>query len=100
MAYDKVNFPALRRDVIGYHGDAGARVDSVKYQWSFVTTDAAATVEAANYFNAQTDMQKGDIIDAVMAVGGTPVRKMYVLTAGIGSGGAANTIALATTAAG
>lgn len=100
MAYSKTTSPLLRQNMQGFYGDATARVDSVKYAWSYVTADAAATVEVANYFDAQTDLQKGDIIAAVMAVGGTPVLKNYVVLTGIGSGDAHNTIGLATGTAG
>lgn len=101
MAYSKTTGPLLRQNIQGFYGDATARTDSVKYAWSYVTNDAAATVETANYFDAQTDLQTGDTISAVMAVGGgTPVFKNYVVLTGIGSGAAHNTIGLQTGTAG
>lgn len=100
MAYDKNVAPLLRQNIQGYYGDASARADSVKYAYSYVTNDAAATVEVANYFDAETQLQKGDVIQAVMAVGTTPVFKNYVVLTGIGSGDAHNTIGLATGTAG
>lgn len=67
-------------------------------EFSYVHTDAAAVVEAAGYFNAAyRTLAKGDLIDAVMAMGGTPVTKRYVVTA---SSSAAVTIALQSPAAG
>jgi len=50
--------------------------------WSYVTGDAAATVDGAGYFNsAGTLLSKGDIIFGVAVVGGTPVLKARVVTA-------------------
>lgn len=65
----------------------------------YATDDAAATVEAAGYFNgARAFLRKGDIILATMVNGGTPVTKQYVATAVPASGNV--TIALQTTTAG
>lgn len=52
--------------------------------WIYATNDAVSVVEAANYFNPARPqgMAKGDLIDAAIAVGGTIVRKDYVVTAG------------------
>lgn len=50
--------------------------------WGYVTADAHATIIAANYFNAQAQhMRVGDIILATTAIGGTPLARMYVVTA-------------------
>jgi hypothetical protein len=66
--------------------------------WTYETTDAAATVEGANYFAAAVlDLPKGDTIQATMAKGGTPVGKQYVVTA---NNGATPTIAIFTATAG
>jgi hypothetical protein len=100
MAYNANTAPLLRQNIIGFYGDATARVDSVKYAYSYVTADAAATVEVGNYFDAVTDLRRGDQIQATMAIGGTPVFKNYVVLTGIGSGDAHNTIGLATGTAG
>ncbi len=72
---------------------------AVKYTKAYlVTPDAAATVEGAGYLNASVArLPKGTRIEAVMAVGGTPVAKNYVVTA---NNGTAVTIALQATAAG
>lgn len=84
----------LRRCDYGGHNGTNA-----VSQFSYTTTDAAATVEAANYFNsAYQQFNKGDTIDAVMAVGGTPVRKNYVVTSA--SGATTVVVALQTTTAG
>ncbi|MGJ0393036.1 MAG: hypothetical protein ACR650_09800 [Methylocystis sp.] len=100
MAYDQTNAPLKRGDITGYYGDATARPDSTKYQWYYITNDPAATVEVANYFDACTELGKGDIISAVMAVGSTPVCKNYVVLTGLRSGDAHNTIGLQTGTAG
>lgn len=64
----------------------------------YATDDAAATVETAGYFNAAASvLGVGDTIDAIMAAGGTPVLKTYVVTVNTGS---AVTIALQATTAG
>lgn len=55
---------------------AGAPVSHYVY----ATVDAVATVETANYFT-DPRLRKGDLIDVVAVVGGTPVRKAYVVTA-------------------
>lgn len=67
--------------------------------WHYATTDAAAAVEAANYFPAKIDQAaafvKGDVIQVVAAAGGTPVLKAYIVTA---VGATACTIAAQTVA--
>lgn len=77
---------------------AGAGTALVFHRAGLITTDAAAVVEAANYLNASAArLPKGTVIEAVMAVGGTPVLKTYVVTANTGT---VVTIALQGTAAG
>jgi len=50
--------------------------------WHYTTTDAAATVDAANYFNDSAGMfSVNDIILAVTASGGTPVIKILYVNA-------------------
>lgn len=61
------------------------------------TPDTAAVVEAASYMTDKR-LKKGDVIDAVMARGGTPVTKRYVVTA-VSAPGVA-TLALQSTTAG
>ncbi len=102
MAYNNQVSPATPRDEIGYVGDATTRTDSVKRRWAYATSDVAATVETANYFDAETAMSRGDIIEASMnnATGQTPVFKQYVVVTGINSGDAHNTIALQAVTAG
>ena len=64
----------------------------------YITLDAAATVEATGYFNSiYQNLPVGSLIDAIMAVGGTPVFKNYIVTA---SSSAGVTIALQTVSAG
>lgn len=62
---------------------AGAAQSNQSNRWDYATDDAAATVEVNTYFAAALayGLAKGDTIDAVMAVSGTPVRKNYVVTA-------------------
>lgn len=65
-------------------GSAGMAQASM---WLYATLDAGATVEAASYFNAaRSQLAKGDVILSVMAQGGTPVLKAYVVTAVPASG--------------
>lgn len=67
-------------------------------QASYITDDAPATVEAANYFNAAAKrLPVGTVIDAVMGLGGTIELKRYVVSANTGS---AVTVKLQKTAAG
>jgi hypothetical protein len=74
----------LRR--MTYGGAVGNGVGSVRSMWHYVTADAAATVEAANYFNsASSQFTKGDKIELVAAVGGTPVSKTLVVTSATGA---------------
>lgn len=48
----------------------------------YSTDDAAATVEAAGYWNAARPfLRKGDVVIASMVNSGTPVSKAYVFTA-------------------
>ncbi|WP_163616505.1 hypothetical protein, partial [Klebsiella pneumoniae] len=63
----------------------------------YATADAAAVVEAAAYAPDKR-LKKGDIIEASMARGGTPVTKTYVVTAVSALG--VPTLALQSTAAG
>lgn len=81
-------------------GDAaGAATARIITNWLYATDDAAATVEAANYFNgAFARLSKGDIIDASMVNGGTPIRKAYIVTSATGA--ATVVVALLTTTAG
>lgn len=66
-------------------------------KYVYATPDAAATVEAANYFTDKR-LKKGDVIEAMMARAGTPVTKTYILTAVNANGQA--TAALQSTSAG
>ncbi|MDP3554829.1 hypothetical protein [Methylocystis sp.] len=102
MAYDPSANPLRRGEPLGMCGNAGARADSVKYKYRYGTVDTAATVEAANYFDAETGLGRGDVIEASMnnAVAQTPVVKTYVVLTGKLSGDAHNTIGLQTTTAG
>jgi hypothetical protein len=78
----------------------GGRVLTKTYSlWHYATPDTAATVEAANYFNSATSqLRKGDLIEAVMVTGGTPVTKRYVVTSA--DDAATVTVALQVTTAG
>ncbi len=78
---------------------AGAAQSNQSGSWRYATDDSAAVVEAANYFLPlfAKGLQKGDIIDAVAAVSGTPVRKAYVVT---GASATSVAIAMAATAPG
>jgi hypothetical protein len=59
---------------------AGTPSDRLIGGWDYATDDAAATVEAAGYFNgARAFLRVGDIITAVMAAAGTPIGKNYVV---------------------
>ena len=67
--------------------------------FGYVTPDAAAVVEAANYFNpGATLLAKGDVIQAVMVIAGTPILKHYVVTSATGA--TPVTVAIQTTTAG
>lgn len=68
--------------------------------WRYATADAAATVETAGYFNnARSRLAVGDSIDAVMVIGGTPVKKSYVVLT-VPAAGSNITIGIATATAG
>lgn len=67
-------------------GATAAGTTKVLREWMYATDDAAATVEAANYFNAAAGvLTKGDIILASMVRSGTPVGKSYIVTANSGT---------------
>jgi hypothetical protein len=99
MAYNST-YGIMKKAFQGYYGDAttpGNPATGIS-QWGYVTADAAATVEAAGYFNSMySSLAKGDAIDCVMAIAGTPVLKSYVVTASASTG---VTIALQTATAG
>lgn len=94
MAHETKNL-----NLVAQGGVVGSGAGAQGRKWMLVTNDAAAVVEAANYLNASAGLlTKGDVIEATMARGGTPILKNYVVTAI----SAANvvTIALQSTAAG
>jgi hypothetical protein len=75
-----LNQKALARWTSGAASDTGS--SNITHLFGYRTTDARATVEAANYFlGAYRRLVKGSVILAVMAVGGTPVIESYVVTA-------------------
>ena len=90
-------------------GSCGSTGQYMRQQATYITTDAAATVEAANYFPAvqaaapnapemsYLNFPVGLKIEATMNVGSTPVFKTYIVTASSSSG---VTIALQATTAG
>lgn len=87
----------LRRVNSGVIQNAGAAGASLSL-WMFATSDTAATVEGANYFNSWvTDLVIGSVIFAAMAIGGTPKFKTYMVTA---NNGTTVTVSLQTTTAG
>lgn len=88
-----------RRNQVPIGSAAGAAKAAQSSSFDYATDDAAATVEAAGYFNnARAFLSVGDKIDAVMAASGTPVRKGYVVTVVPTTGNV--TVALQATAAG
>lgn len=63
MAFDRTNF-ALKGAVLN---------SDLPQEWSYTTTDTAATVDSANYFNDASDLVKvGDVIYANVDTDGTP----------------------------
>lgn len=97
MAYSNKSLVRIGQVVTGNAaGAATARQISLH---AYATDDAPATVEGTGYFNsARNRLTAGDMIDAAMTLGGTPVTKRYVVTASPASGNV--TIALQATAAG
>ncbi len=78
MAYSADGFRTL--DYIGTvsAGTPGTNTKILGY----VTNDDAATVETANYFlPVYQRLSKGDQIQATLSISGTPVGRMYVVTA-------------------
>jgi hypothetical protein len=50
--------------------------------WTYATNETHAQVTAVGYFNAQAPfMRPGDVIQAITGIGGTPVFRIYVVTA-------------------
>lgn len=83
---------------IGTGAAHGTGRNAVVSSFMYATTDTAAVVETAGYFNPMAaEFVPGDQIDASMAIGAGVVRKSYVVTA-IAAG--VVTIALQTTTAG
>ncbi len=69
-------------------GSTGASTGTDKFfrMASYITEDAPAVVEAANYFNgAAKRLHKNTVICAVMTSGGTPVLKQYVVASNDGT---------------
>ena len=51
-------------------------------RWTYQTTDAQTAVAGAGYFSSYAKgFEKGDIIDVVGSIGGTPTLRSYVVTA-------------------
>lgn len=60
----------------------GTGAGSVRSLYRYATNDDAATVEAANYFNtAVGQFAVGDVIIASLDLDGTPLGKLYIVTA-------------------
>lgn len=81
MAFDKKGF---RTTDFMFHpsGAAGANLGVHKY----VTTDDTAAVATAGYFNALAKLLKiGDHIDMTLGMGGTVMRRNYVVTNNTGT---------------
>lgn len=54
--------------------------------WMYVTDDAKATVEAANYFNTAAGLlTKGDLIMCSTSRGGTPALRNLIVTSNNGT---------------
>lgn len=80
---------------ISHVGSIGTGAGSVRKVFSYITNDDAATVQAAGYFNSvASSFAVGDVVIASLDLDGTPLAKMYVVTAASAS---AVTIALFTT---
>lgn len=63
MAFDRTNL-AL---------ESATQNSNLPRQWSYTTTDTAATVDSAGYFNGAADLlNKGDVIRANVDTDGTP----------------------------
>jgi hypothetical protein len=86
MAYNPIYGLTRQAAFLGFYLDAGQVSPSQVSNWGYATADAAATVEASGYFNAvASQLGKGDCIRAVMALGGAPVLKDYVVTSASGA---------------
>jgi hypothetical protein len=86
---------SLLRELGGGFGQHASTPACSKRGWLFATSDTAADVEAAGYFDVQ-DFSRGDVILASMnnGVGQMPVGKLYLVVAGKQSGDATNLVAL------
>lgn len=83
MALDAKNITFS--DTGASYGTSGG--DKVLMCGHFITADAAATVEAANYFNPIANrIPDGGfaIVEAIVGVGGTVKHKQYLLTRAAG----------------
>lgn len=53
--------------------------------WHYTSTDASATITAANYFNNASDMMRvNDLIVINIDTDGTPSTKFYIVTSNSG----------------
>lgn len=67
------------------------------YKHHFVTADADTVVVAANYFNdlaVRGLVKKGECIEVMTAIGGTPKWRMYQVTAVANSGLSTGTVTI------
>jgi hypothetical protein len=54
--------------------------------WHYTTTEAAATIEGAGYFNSAVDMLRvNDLMIINIDTDGTPATQFYIVTANTGS---------------
>lgn len=76
MAFDKTNF-----------GRASCHQNSnLPAEWVYTTTDTAATVDTAGYFNDMADfLNVGDLIKANIDTDGTPGYKEFFVSANDGT---------------
>jgi len=72
-------FTASNLSLVNYSGNGF-------HFWHYTTTDTAATVDTAGYFNSvANEMNVGDLIMVASATGGTPVYGLMVVNANSGT---------------
>ena len=88
----------IRRFGAGVAYGTGANIKQLQ-SWDFATTDDAATVETAHFFDPLVaEMNVGDVIQARLDLDGTPLLRNYLVSANDGTH-VTVTLAVATAAA-
>lgn len=77
---------AYARASLARQGGVALSAGNTKGHWLYASADTLATIAASGYFNdATARLKKGDRIDVLAALGGTPVTASLIVTSATGA---------------